>query len=221
MQNYIGKENKLTEEHVQRWYDFSVEQVEKFEPELLYYDFEIDKPEFLSKRRELAAYYYNKQQEWNKGVVLNYKYGAFEEGEAVLDVERGQLSGIRSMPWQACTSISNKSWGYIDNDSFKSAENIITTFVDIVSKNGCLLLNVGPKADGTIPWEQQDVLISLVNGFRRMEKPSMVQDLGIYMVRDRQKLAAKHFPRRRTNHLRQRIYALREVRTKRYYMRFH
>lgn len=156
-----NKENVLDEAHIERWYELSLEQIHKFEPDLLYYDFEIAKPEFKSRLRDIAAYYYNKQAEWNKGVVLNYKYGAFEDGEAVLDVERGQLSDIRPLPWQACTSISNKSWGYIDNDSFKSAEEVITTLIDITSKNGCLLLNVGPRADGTIPEEQQEVLLQL------------------------------------------------------------
>lgn len=159
--NLYGYGEELTEEHMNRWYDLSVEQINAFQPELLYYDFEIAKPEFREHRRKLAAYYYNKQQEWNKGVVLNYKYESYEDGEAVLDVERGQLADIREMPWQACTSISKKSWGYIDNDSFKTVEEIITNLVDIVSKNGCLLLNVGPRADGTIPSEQQEVLRQL------------------------------------------------------------
>ena len=74
-----------------------------------------------------------------------------EEHSAVLDIERGQLSGIRPLYWQTDTSISNKSWGYIENDSFKSAETIIHQLVDIVSKNGNLLLNIGPRSDGTIP----------------------------------------------------------------------
>ena len=74
-----------------------------------------------------------------------------QEHSGVLDVERGQLSGIRELHWQTDTSISNKSWGYIENDDYKSSTAIIVQLADIVSKNGNLLLNIGPKSDGTIP----------------------------------------------------------------------
>ena len=72
---------------------------------------------------------------------------------AVLDIERGQLSDIRPLYWQTDTSISDKSWGYIKNDTFKSQEFVVHQLMDIVSKNGNLLLNIGPRSDGTIPDE--------------------------------------------------------------------
>jgi alpha-L-fucosidase len=81
-----------------------------------------------------------------------------QEQSAVLDIERGQLSGIRPLYWQTDTSISNKSWGYIENDTFKSPEFVVHQLIDIVSKNGNLLLNIGPRSDGTIPDEVQQVL---------------------------------------------------------------
>jgi alpha-L-fucosidase len=90
--------------------------------------------------------------------VINYKLEAMEPHSAVLDVERGQLNDIRPLYWQTDTSISNKSWGYIEHDSFKSAQTIVHQLVDIVSKNGNLLVNIGPRADGTIPEEEQSVL---------------------------------------------------------------
>jgi alpha-L-fucosidase len=90
--------------------------------------------------------------------VINYKDSALEEHSAVLDIERGQLSGIRPLYWQTDTSISNKSWGYIENDSFKSAETMVHQLIDIVSKNGNLLMNVGPRSDGTIPEQVQTIL---------------------------------------------------------------
>jgi alpha-L-fucosidase len=81
-----------------------------------------------------------------------------QENSAVLDVERGQLSDIRAAHWQTDTSVSNKSWGYINNDTFKSPEFIVHQLVDIVSKNGNLLLKVGPRSDGTIPDEVERIL---------------------------------------------------------------
>ena len=76
----------------------------------------------------------------------------------MLDVERGELADIRPLYWQTDTSVSNKSWGYIQNDTFKTPEFIVHQLIDIVSKNGNLLLNVGPRSDGTIPSEVQQVL---------------------------------------------------------------
>jgi alpha-L-fucosidase len=81
-----------------------------------------------------------------------------ETHSAVLDVERGQLTDIRPLYWQTDTSISNKSWGFIEHDSFKSPQAIIHQLIDIVSKNGNLLVNIGPRSDGTIPEEVQNVL---------------------------------------------------------------
>lgn len=79
----------------------------------------------------------------------------------MLDLERGQLGDIRPLPWQTDTSVSNKSWGYIQNDTFKSPEFIVDQLIDIVSKNGNLLLNIGPRSDGTIPEEVQQVLLDV------------------------------------------------------------
>jgi len=79
----------------------------------------------------------------------------------VLDLERGQLGDIRPLYWQTDTSISNKSWGYIKDDTFKSPEFVVHQLIDIVSKNGNLLLNIGPRADGTIPDEVQQVLLEV------------------------------------------------------------
>src|SRR5207253_7654764 len=74
----------------------------------------------------------------------------------IIDLERGQLGDIRPLPWQTDTSVSNKSWGYIKDDTFKSPEFVVHQLIDIVSKNGNLLLNVGPRSDGTIPERSEE-----------------------------------------------------------------
>ena len=84
-----------------------------------------------------------------------------QEHSGVLDLERGQLGDIRPLYWQTDTSVSNKSWGYIKDDTFKSPEFVVHQLIDIVSKNGNLLLNIGPRADGTIPDEVQQVLLDV------------------------------------------------------------
>ena len=84
-----------------------------------------------------------------------------QEHSGVLDLERGQLGDIRPLYWQTDTSISNRSWGYIKDDTFKSSDFIVHQLIDIVSKNGNLLLNFGPRSDGTIPEQVQQVLLDV------------------------------------------------------------
>jgi alpha-L-fucosidase len=86
---------------------------------------------------------------------------AYPAGTTVLDIERGKLAGIRELPWQTDDAISYKSWGYIPDDSFKTAKYLVNNLVDIVSKNGCLLLNIGPRPDGIIPEEAQQRLLEI------------------------------------------------------------
>jgi alpha-L-fucosidase len=57
--------------------------------------------------------------------------------------------------------VSYKSWCYVEDDEFKSATTVVHDLVDIVSKNGNLLLNVGPRPDGTIPDEAANLLLGL------------------------------------------------------------
>ncbi|MFZ0731210.1 MAG: alpha-L-fucosidase [Candidatus Sulfotelmatobacter sp.] len=93
--------------------------------------------------------------------MINYKDYAMQEHSTVLDLERGQLGDIRPLHWQTDTSVSDKSWGYIKDDTFKSPEFVVHQLIDIVSKNGNLLLNIGPRSDGTIPDEVQQVLLAV------------------------------------------------------------
>lgn len=143
------------------WYAKTVDIIDKYRPDVFWFDFGFNRPEFEEARKRLAAYYYNKAMEWGKGVALNYKMEAFPDGAAVLDIERGKLDDIRELFWQTDTSVSRKSWGYIENDDLKSVSDLVGDLVDIVSKNGCLLLNVGPRADGTISQEVQDILLGI------------------------------------------------------------
>jgi alpha-L-fucosidase len=148
----------VSDAYLDDWLARDTEIVEKYSPDIMYFDWWIGHPRARAQVAKFAAFYYNRAASQNKVPVINYKLSAMEEHSAVLDLERGQLSGIRPLYWQTDTSISNKSWGYIENDSFKSAETIVDQLVDIVSKNGNLLLNVGPRSDGTIPEQIQSTL---------------------------------------------------------------
>jgi alpha-L-fucosidase len=140
------------------WLARDAEIVRKYKPELFYFDWWIGQPSVRQHLMEFAAFYYNDAASRGSVGVINYKVDAMEKHSAVLDVERGQLNDIRPLYWQTDTSISNKSWGYIEHDSFKTPQAIVHQLVDIVSKNGNLLVNIGPRSDGTIPDEVQSVL---------------------------------------------------------------
>jgi len=143
------------------WLARTSEIVEKYQPEVLWFDWWIEQPVFQPYLQRFAAYYYNRGAEWTRGAAINYKLKTFPERAAVLDIERGQLDTLRPLFWQTDTSVSEKSWGYIENDKFRTPDSLVDELVDIVSKNGCLLLNVGPRPDGTIPEEVQKILLEI------------------------------------------------------------
>ena len=158
------------------WLARCCEMVDKYQPQVVLFDWWIEQVVFEPYLQRFAAHYYNRGEEWGKGVAINHKYDSYPEGVAVFDIERGQLSDIRKFFWQNDTSVSKNSWGYIDNHDYKTAGDIIADLVDIVSKNGALLLNIGPRADGTIPEIEQEML-------REIGRWLQVNGEGIYETR--------------------------------------
>src|SRR3954465_10993443 len=146
-------------EYMNDWLMRCTELVNNYQPQLFWFDWWIEQPAMDPYRKTFAAFYYNKGLEWKKGVVINYKNVSFPDGTAVLDMERGKLAGIRPMPWQTDDAIGNQSWGYAAGNTFKNAQYVVTNLVDIVSKNGNLLLNIGPRPDGTITEEETQTLL--------------------------------------------------------------
>jgi alpha-L-fucosidase len=143
------------------WLLRTCEIVDKYQPEVIYFDWWICQPVFQPYLQKFAAYYYNRGAAWGKEVSIDYKEWegqSFPTGTGVFDIERGRASDIRSDFWQTCTSVSKNSWGYVSNHEYKDVDDIIDDLIDVVSKNGALLLNIGPKADGTIPDAEQQML---------------------------------------------------------------
>jgi len=150
-----------TEKWMEDWMVRTCEFIDNYQPKVLYFDWWIQNYAFKPYLKKIAAYYYNRAVQWGEEVTINYKREAFPPGVATFDVERGALPGISPVPWQTCTAIGRDSWGYTKNNRFKSSRQIICDLIDIVSKNGILLLNVGPRADGTITEEETKVLEDL------------------------------------------------------------
>jgi alpha-L-fucosidase len=161
----IEKSDQLAEdwtyvspEYAEDWLARNAEIVQKYHPELIFFDWWIGQPSIRPYLAKFAAYYYNESTRHGQVGIINYKLVDMEKRSGVLDIERGQAPGILPNVWQTDTSVSNKSWGYIENDTFKTPDFIVQQLADIVSKNGNLLLNIGPRSDGTIPEQVQQVL---------------------------------------------------------------
>jgi alpha-L-fucosidase len=151
------------------WLARCEELVDKYHPQIFYFDWAIEHKNFEKDLQEFAAYYYNQAATWGDwnaaGPAINYKNMglaapgmALPDGWGVFDVERGQLADIRPVFWQTDTATQKNSWGYTEHQDYKTAGSIVGDLVDIVSKNGTLLLNIGPRPDGTIPEPEQAIL---------------------------------------------------------------
>ncbi len=149
------------EQFLEDWLIRTCELVDRYQPQLVWFDWWIEQPVFAPYLQEFAAYYYNRGAQWKRGVAINYKHDAFPEGTAVFDVERGQLTDIRPSFWQTDTSVSKNSWGFVADQDYKTVDDLVDDLVDIVSKNGALLMNIGPRADGTIPEAEEKLLLRI------------------------------------------------------------
>jgi alpha-L-fucosidase len=131
------------------------ELIDRYQPSLIWFDWTVNQitPTF----NKFLAYYYNNAHDWGKGVVVNTKKG-YPNNVQVSDVERGAVGTMMKHPWQTDTSVGRKSWGYVVGERNKPAGLIIQMLVDIVSKNGNLLLNIGPDSHGRITPGQEAVL---------------------------------------------------------------
>lgn len=154
-----------TPEHVQRnWYWRMKDLIETYNPDLVYTDGAIP---FGHVGRAMLANYYNHNLKHNNGqlqAVYNIKnirdHGEYIEGAAVQDVERHRLQDINPTPWQTCNSTG--PWFYNPGIDYAQQGRItIHMLVDIVSKNGNLLLNVPQKPDGSFDPDAEQMLIDI------------------------------------------------------------
>jgi alpha-L-fucosidase len=147
---YWPKTKVPEEEFLPYWEGTIREVVDEYRPDLLWFDFCFGRAP-AERRQSVVCHYYNSARRWDKDVVLTRKGDQLPPGVAVKDYERGRTDSLTERTWLTDTSLNRNSWGHVQNPDYKSADTVVDTLVDIVSKNGALLLNVGPKADGTIP----------------------------------------------------------------------
>lgn len=166
--NYADRSNAAMKRFLVNWYERNIELIDKYQPDLIYFDNGVDQRHIDPLKLELAAYYYNRAKTWGKEVSFTTKKAAFAPSgtntktiASIIDFEGAPPDGIRNGSWVVDRPIGTNSWGYVEGLKANSPETVIGWLVDTVSKNGTLLLNVSPKADGTIPQDQQDTLLAV------------------------------------------------------------
>lgn len=153
--------SSLSQEFMEDWLLRCCELVDHYQPKIVYFDWWIHIAALRPYLKKFAAYYYNRAKEWGFDGIITYKHDACMFGCAVVDVERGQFADLKPYFWQTCTAVAKNSWCYTLDNTYKTPNEIICDLVDIVSKNGTMLLNVGPKSDGTIPEEDREILLAI------------------------------------------------------------
>ena len=143
----------VSPEYARDWLARASELVQKYHPEVIYFDWWAGQPGYRREMTEFASFYYNYAAAEKFPAVIDIKIDDLPHKAGARDFERGAQDKIQPYHWQTDTSISNGSWGYVEHDTYKTPEEIVRQLVDIVSKNGNLLLNIGPRSDGTIPDE--------------------------------------------------------------------
>ncbi len=147
-----------TEEYLDDWLARTAEIILKYQPRLLYFDWWIQHASFKPYLKKLAAFYYNCGKQWGTDVMICYKHDAMMFGTGIVEVERGSFAEPKPYPWQTDTAVARNSWCYTKMLKYKSSREVLWTLINVVSKGGNLLLNVGPKADGTIPDGDRKIL---------------------------------------------------------------
>ncbi|MEO0793611.1 MAG: alpha-L-fucosidase [Verrucomicrobiota bacterium] len=149
--------NMSEEDFNQYWMDQLVEVVDQYSPDIVWFDSWLNLiPE--SKRQEFTAYYLNAAKKEGQEVVLAYKQNDLPNTVGVLDIESGGKKDLSESIWLTDFTLSTESWSYIEGQKYKPAELIVRNMIDVWSKNGIVLLNVSPTAEGIIPEEQRKIL---------------------------------------------------------------
>jgi alpha-L-fucosidase len=136
------------------WFNCIKELIDSYHPDLLYSDSGMP---FEDIGRNMIAHYYNQDVTRNNGKLdVVYTCKQVSGGKWVEDVERGVKDSVSQYPWQTDTSIGD--WYYRTGQKYKTANEVIQMLVDIVSKNGNLLLNVVQTPEGDLEPDMLQIL---------------------------------------------------------------
>ncbi len=157
-------------EWLEDWLVSSCDLIDRYQPASLFFDWWVSHRAFRPYMKKFLAYYYNRSAEWGKEVCVYYKSDAVMYNCAIFDRERGQLENISPYIWQGETSTAYNSWSYCTTNHFKKPEIIACNLLDVISKNGCFVLNLGPKADGTFCLEEKYIISEIGKWTKKNEE---------------------------------------------------
>ena len=157
-----------TQEYCDKFYNRTMDLINKYNPDLVYFD-DTALPLYPASDAglKIAAHYYNRNMANHHGKLEAVMFGKIltedQKKCMVWDVERGAPDKGQPLAWQTCTCIGDWHYnrGRYNDNSYKSAATVIRTLVDIVSKNGNLLLNIPVRGDGSIDDREATVLVGV------------------------------------------------------------
>jgi alpha-L-fucosidase len=155
---YQDKPNK---EFLDMWFGKIKEIIDNYHPDLLWFDYGI---RWIQEhyKREMLAYFYNQAFERDQEVVVTYKWNHLVPGSGVVDLELGRFDTLTYHDWITDTTVDDgHGWSYLLETKFKSLSTLLHYLIDNVSKNGYMLLNIGPKPNGEIPGQAKELLAGI------------------------------------------------------------
>jgi alpha-L-fucosidase len=156
-----GAQDKPSQAFLARWLGKTKEVMDNYRPDLVWFDFGL---QWIQEhyKREMLVHYYNRALEWGKEVVVTYKWHNLVPGAGVVDLELGRYDELTHHEWLTDTTVDDgHGWGYLRHTEYKTAKTLVHYLIDNVSKNGYLLLNVGPKPNGEIPEQARELLMEM------------------------------------------------------------
>ena len=165
--------------YCEKFYNRTIDLINKYNPDLLYFDDTVLPLYPVSDAGlKIAADFYNHNMATHNDKLEAVLFGKILTEEQkkcmVWDVERGAPDTVQNLPWQTCTCIGD--WHYsksvYENNGYKSAATVIHMLVDIVSKNGNLLLNIPVKGDGTID-DKEVAILEKIAAWMEVNKESI------------------------------------------------
>lgn len=142
------------------WFGELKEVIDNYDPDIIYFDSWLDliPEEYLYK---FTSYYLQHGKAKNKEVAIFRKQGDLPLNVSMENLEKSRKGEKQPRLWATEETISTDSWCYTQDMELRSSKDLINVLVDVVSKNGVFMLNVSPRADGIIPVEQQEILLSI------------------------------------------------------------
>jgi alpha-L-fucosidase len=154
-----GAKDPPSQRFQEQWLGMVMEVVRKYEPDMIWFDFELQQVITPEYQQRMFAEYYNWAYAHGKQSAVAHKFREIHAHTGILDFERGREDRLVPYPWLTDTALG--PWFNRKADPYRSTDNLIHVLADIVSKNGCLLLNVGPNADGSIPERAENMLLEI------------------------------------------------------------